>query len=688
MKDKVITAIRKHKLLLAFLVVALIKQILVIDLPICAELGTPCDDELMRDWAFSIAGFGWRGDFNSYTFVKEPGFAIFLAVCYRLHLPYIFTLTLGYSIACMIFCSALTHIFSSKKYVFVIYLLLLFHPVSFSSTVLQRVYRNGLGMVLTLCIFGGLLHMYFSVGQKKIWPLFLWSLFTGLTLGYLWITKSDTVWLLPFTGTVCLIMFVMLLVKQRNKKGLFRGVCLFFPFLGILLCSQGVKFLDMQRYGASSIAYYDAVMQDITHIKSGQKNEKIPLTRKELKRLYEISPTLAGAREQLETAMDIHNSYDTNPSDGEVEEGWLGWAFIKGFAEAGIYENCEKANAFYENVYEELQAAFADGTIERLETTTAQEYYVDTPAHRRKLAGRMKETISYMTSYKGTRVRGISRKEKVSGVQAFEQITRNREAYYRQKNDYYLEGWIVFPEYDGKELEMYVEDKEGNQYKKLEFKESEDVYGYLQGQDTILESARNCRFREGWDVHNDNTEMSFYLTVYLDKQEVARLLLKGDGFEDNGGVSFISSIDIFSYKKDVESIQHSSQKAAGKLNAIRKLYCVIGNIMFWMGLISYMILTVVVIRDLKSRKFFYVNPWLISTGLGLSLIVFAAGIAMVDLTQCPAISVMYLSSGYPILMAAELISLCKCLECARGFVQERKRYFKFAPFNAGGMKTY
>ena len=176
MTDKIITVMKKHRLLLVFLAAALVKQILVIHVPIYASPGTPCDDELMRDWAFSIAGMDWLGDFDVYTFLKEPGFAIFLGVCYRLHIPYIFAVTLCYSVACMIFSTALRNIFSSGKYVLVIYLFLLFHPVSYCSSVLQKVYRNGLGVVLTLCIFGGLLHMYFSLRGEKAWRLFFWHL--------------------------------------------------------------------------------------------------------------------------------------------------------------------------------------------------------------------------------------------------------------------------------------------------------------------------------------------------------------------------------------------------------------------------------------------------------------------------------------------------------------------------------
>ena len=49
MRDKILTWIKGHKLLVVFLAAAIIKQLLVIGLPICPAVGTPCDDELMRD---------------------------------------------------------------------------------------------------------------------------------------------------------------------------------------------------------------------------------------------------------------------------------------------------------------------------------------------------------------------------------------------------------------------------------------------------------------------------------------------------------------------------------------------------------------------------------------------------------------------------------------------------------------
>jgi hypothetical protein len=669
MKDKAISVLKGHKLLLVFLAAALIKQILVIGLPIYVMQGSPCDDELMKEWAFSISKLDWTGDFNSYTFMKEPGFAIFLAVCYRLHLPYIFTLTLGYSISCMVFSSALENIFSSKKSVIIIYIALLFHPISYCSTVLQRVYRNGLGVVLALCVFGGLLHLYFTIGRESIREPLLWSAFTGLSLGYLWITKSDTVWVLPFTGTVCLVMFFLLIGKRRELKILPRCLCLLFPILGILLCSSMVKLLNIQRYGATAVEYYGEVMDDLTHIKSGRVDEKIPLTRKQLRGLYDISPTLASVRAELEIAMSDHSEYDTNPHDGEVEAGWLGWAFVRGFSEAGVYEDCETANTFYKNIYEELEAAFASGRLERIEIKTAEKYYIDTPEHCRELAGRTLDAIAYMASYQRTRARAFVRKRYEGDYQDFEQLTRNKAASFRHKHDHYIAGWILFPEYDGIEKQIYVEDEEGNRYNELEFEKSDDVYEYLEKEGSALEDARNCHFKESWDVAEGKKDTRWYLSLYVNGQREAKILIERGGFTGEGNVKFNGLIDTYTSQKDEINIENSSRKASTRMNSIGSLYRAGKDAVFWLGMISYIGLTVAIICDLRKKRFAHGNAWLIVTGLGLSVLVLAAGIALVDLTKCPAVNTMYLSCGYPILMGAQLISICKCAELAAHVVR-------------------
>lgn len=676
MKDKILDLTKKHGFLIAILAAALIKQLLVVGLPIFAIPSAVCDDQLMKNWAFSMAKGEWTGDFNAYTFMKEPGFSFFLAVCFRLHLPYIFTITLGYTIADIIFATSLRKIFSSKVFVYIIYLVILFCPLSYGLYTLQRVYRNGLGMVLTLLIFGGIIHMYFSILEEKQWQSGIWAGLTGLSLGYLWVTKSDTIWVMPFVAVVCLVMLGMLLVKRRNLKSIPRYLFLTFPFLGILLFTNVVEFCNVQWYGYPSVEYYGAALNDMTHVKTDNPKDKISLTRETLNELYEVSPTLAGVKKELEKAMNKNSKYDTHPKDKEVEDGWVGWALIAGFSDAGVYESCETANEFYKNVYEELEAAFTDGRLEKIETTTAQNYYIDTQQHRVKLIKRCWKAIKYMTTYKRANAEVRSSGEEGGiGARDFEQITRNKAVYDLKKHDYSISGWIVFPEYNRKDLKVYVEDEEGNQYKKVRFFHSEDVYEYLEGTKYETEDAAKCRFKTGWDVE-DNTESedtAYYLSVYKDGERIGKVQILKSGFQEEADIYFTGSLDTYVSKRVSSEVIAEGEKVVGRLNAIGFLYKATGRVLFYVGLVAYAGLTVIMVLNLRKKIYDKVNAWLIATGFGLSIIVFSVGIAVIDLTQCPAINEMYLSSAYAVLIGAEFISILKCVEVLMERWKNRKK---------------
>ena len=83
-------------------ILSLGKFLLIWGLPIYPIATAACDDALMKNWALQMANGAWTGPFSCYIFTKEVGFAIFLAITYRLHLPYIFTTHLLYMMGAMI----------------------------------------------------------------------------------------------------------------------------------------------------------------------------------------------------------------------------------------------------------------------------------------------------------------------------------------------------------------------------------------------------------------------------------------------------------------------------------------------------------------------------------------------------------------------------------------------------------
>lgn len=665
MHGKVMDMAKKHWFWIAVVAAALIKQLLVIGLPIYAIPSAACDDQLLKNWAFSMAGLNWKGDFNAYTFAKEPGFSFFLAACFRLHLPYIFTVTLGYSLSSMVFATSFNKIFSHKIYVFFSYLVVLFNPVSFGLYTLQRVYRNGFAMALTLLVFGSVIHMYFAVLEQNQKRTALWGAVSGLSLGYLWITKSDTVWMLPFTAVVCGVMLALLFRKSRKVRNIPSYFSVLFPFLAILLFSQAVKFCDIRWYGGSYVAYYDEVMYDLAHIESEDAKGKVSLSREQLRELYEISPTLAGTEKYLEKQMQKYSEFDTHPDDGEVEAGWAGWALLEGFSKAGVYESLESAGAFYRGVHEELEAAFADGRLKKREENIFEKYYLDTPMHRAQLVSCIGRTVQYMASYAhaDAQVMGSGEEDELSFRQ-FEELTRNKVAYEEQEYDFVVAGWIVFPGYDADKMQAYVEDAQGNQYAKIIFRRSKDVQEHLKDTEFAGGNASRCRFRTGWNANGGQDNSQWYLAVYEEGKAPARVRMEKSGFGKEADIFYTGSLDAYISQAEGEAVLAKSERAVGRLDVISSFYRILGPLMLWLGIFCYGVLTAVVILELRKREKTYgcSNAWLIATGFGLSIVVFALGISFVELTQCPAVSEMYLSSAYGILIGAESITIWKCVE--------------------------
>ena len=80
------------------------------------------------------------------------------------------------------------------------------------------------------------------------------------------------------------------------------------------------------------------------------------------------------------------------------------------------------------------------------------------------------------------------------------------------------------------------------------------------------------------------------------------------------------------------------------------------------GFFAYAVITCFMIYELTKKRYDLVNPWLVITGLFLSVVVLCFGIAKTQLDETPAINYMYLSSGYALLIASWSISIVKMFE--------------------------
>lgn len=642
---------RKHWFVFGVILAAVVKQLLVIGLPIYAIPAAACDDQLIKNWTYSILNKDWTGAFNSFTFLKAPGASIFFAIVAKLHLPYIDLLTFGYTFATLIIVWALRNVIHKKGMLYLTYLIILFNPVSFALATLQRVYRNGLALVITLIVIGCLLNMYFTIMEDKIWMLLGWSILGMISLGYLWIVKEDTIWLLPITIVVAFIAALIIFKKNRHIRSIPRYLCLLLPLVGILITTKFVSYENIKYYGYDGIEYYGAALNDMTSVKVDEPLNNISLSRDTFKLLCKVSPTLAKAREEVLDEMDRYGDYDTNPDDGNVEDGWIGWAITGAFSEAGYYESCEKANDCYKAIYEELEAAYDSGEIEKDTTTKLEKYHIDTSQHRMEVVQNMGAILSFMSDFET-----VSSKveESISdygaGISVFESMTREHAIYEKSENYYEAVGWILFTDYDDENITVYIEDEDGKKYQKVDFLDSTDVADKY----PEYKHAKKCRYSLGW---GKDENVAYDMVAYVDGKEVGRAKLTEKGAEEVDDTNIENCMDSWFSEGDNDAQIVRATKVVDRLNAITTVYQKTGRVLFYCSILAYIVLTGNLLIGLKKRRIQYVNEWLVATGLFLSILVLAFAVAVTNLEQCPAINYMYLSSAYAVMLTFEMVAI-------------------------------
>ena len=396
---------KKNWFIICILIFTIIRLVLTASIPITGFPSQVYDDDLMVKMAESIRSGNWLGEYDSNTLVKGPFFPFLLALINYIGLSYINVMNIIYIIACAYFIYTIKNLFKSKISLLIIYILLIFNPVSYASWTLQRVYRNGITLAQVLFIIGSMYTLYERRNQKSIKGLIVFPIIAGLALSSLWLTREDGIWILPFVLMVIIITIVSLIVKNRidnikkiriNKNLVLKLITAVLPMILLIVSLNIVRLVNKNYYGVSvyneiSDGYFGKVIKIMYSVKTDENIEYVTVTRKKLNMLYEQSETLNSIKNELEKSMNAWDGADRKPGDGQVEDGWFWWALKSAVEEKGMYENAEMANEFYKKIYEEIDTAIKEGNLEtqismpsNLMSPWKSEYFIKLPVEMAK----------------------------------------------------------------------------------------------------------------------------------------------------------------------------------------------------------------------------------------------------------------------------------------------------------------
>lgn len=329
--------------------------------------GAPLDDELMFRAAQSITAGQWLGAYDWLTLSKHMFFAVWLAVCNFLHLPYLAAgqlLTCGAALACAFAFAPVLRRWKSR---FVVFALLAFSPAATASFTL-RVYRDNIFPGLCMLFFAGLCG-YALRCRRPVKQGVGWLALSGVGLGLAWLTREDGVWLLPFAAAGTLILILTALRDKGSlAKKLGRCALLAVPYgllAAAILVYSAVNYACYGLFAVSdfSSGSFAAAVGAMSRVKAEEWKPLCSVPTDVRMKLYDAVPQLQPLEYWLEEDEDLQNSF-RNPELDDYQSGSFYWALRKAAWNEGVYDTPQTAAAYWQQVADAINALCDSGELE------------------------------------------------------------------------------------------------------------------------------------------------------------------------------------------------------------------------------------------------------------------------------------------------------------------------------------
>lgn len=290
------------------------------------------DDALYMNLANHLVNGNWLGPYDLVTLLKPPGYSIWIAGNYFTGQPLHLNQHLIYAGACALFVQAIAPRVPSRLLRLVLFAVLLFQPMSFSTSTLRYV-RDSLYTTQVLSVLSCAIALVIRV-DAPVRILTRWSLALGLIGGFMWVTRDEGVVILPALGCAAALMALHLWRHRPadwRRRALAIGIAV--PVAATVVLT--VALLNYRHYGFFGVSEFKATelndaMGALARVEPAQHRRWVIVANETRSRIYErsaafreIQTALENRRDQWSAAGTVMFEWDRAAEQEEIKTGTL-----------------------------------------------------------------------------------------------------------------------------------------------------------------------------------------------------------------------------------------------------------------------------------------------------------------------------------------------------------------------------
>lgn len=407
---------RKHWFILTIIAVCLLRFLFTYKLPSFYLFRMNNDDDLYVKLTYSLVKGNYLGNYSVNTLVKGPVFAfvMFFSVIYKFGFSSV--LTVLYTLSCLYFLYSLKNIVKEKKYLIIIFIILMFNPVTYSSDLFQRLYRNSISITELLFFIGSVIRVL-TFKNKKI----LNNILLGVFISLMFLTREDNIWVYP----ILIFLVGYSIFKERKIKAFIISII---PIIILYGSLNLVSLINYKHYGVYTYnelqkSEFHNTYKKILQIKDDVKIHMVSIPKTTLYKLAENTKTFNFTKDELDYFYSQYCYYEYESTKGEIYNGNIIWHLRNMIYKKKQFKSGKESEEYFKKLGEEIDELFENGTFEKEFVMPSTYMAVPTKEDFKMLPGKILEAITYTSTYKNIKT-----------------LTKTDEYYYDKNiNAYYFE---------------------------------------------------------------------------------------------------------------------------------------------------------------------------------------------------------------------------------------------------------